>query len=289
MATKLAKKKPVAEPVKKPAALPVKRTLTPASRTSLKGPNATPPPVHHDDTEPTSQLATTSRSSAPSNGDVEGEINRSDLTTPSLKIVQSIGPLSENFDGGVIVLNGEIPITDEPDKDNPTPLEITVLRIKKEYEENIEYGDEKRARVFSTECEVIEAGGHCEWVNNKKPPFSPIATILVVVKAPETSDETILANFPHQFEAENKANKALNGSYALALYKTKGSSYTRAAKLVFNAVAMSDLKNRGLSAGAWVIGAKREKVNGNFVFVPVMKRTGTHPDEFIEFLKYLTA
>jgi len=259
----------------------LKKSLSP-SRTQIRNVREAEEPVQEK------QLAISQPIQTDENG-VEGELNRSDITTPSLKIVQAIGPLSEHFEGGVVVLNGEIPICDEPDKNNPTPLRLTVIRIKKQYEENLEHGGENRPRVFKSENDVIAAGGHCNWVNNRKPPFSPIATMLVAVKAPDTNDETILANFPHVFNSKTKECKHLNGAYALALYKTKGSSYTRVAKLVFNAALMSDLKAKGLVYGDWAFGSKREKINNNFVFVPVMKRVGTHPDEFVEFLQHISS
>lgn len=261
----------------------VKKMLT-GSRTALTGKNATPPaeaPVRHDDAPDRQQLAKIQDSG---NG-VSGELNNSDITVPSLKIVQAIGPLSENFEGGLLVLNGEIPITDAPDASNPTPIEMTVIQVKKQYEENLEYGDENRPRIFDTEREVLEAGGHCNWVNSIKPPFSPVAVMLVCIKAPETEDETVLSNFPYAFETRNKDAKSLEGRYALALYKTKGASFTRAAKMVFTAATMSDLKVKGLPFGSWAIGARREKINGNLVYVPVLKRTGTHPQEFVDFVR----
>lgn len=287
--TKSAVKSPASKAPAKPT-LPsrtavVKQQLG-GSRTVLRGPGATAPasaPVQHDDDTPRSMPL----AKIPAAGDngVTGNIDNSDITVPSLKIVQAIGPLSENFNGGLLVLNGEVPITDEPDPANPTPIELTVIQVRKQFEENIEYGDENRPRVFDTEAEVQEAGGHIQWVNNIKPPFSPIATMLVCIKAPDTEDETILSNFPYAFETRNKEAKPLEGRYALALYKTKGASYTRAAKMVFTAATMSDLKAKGLPFGSWVVGARREKINGNLVFVPVLKRTGTHPQEFVDFVK----
>lgn len=295
---KSAIKKPLLKPAAKSPAKPAPKSVsTPAktnivkqqlggSRTVLKGPGATPPasaPVQHDDDTPrTMPLA-----NIPAAGDngVTGNIDNSDITVPSLKIVQAIGPLSENFDGGILVLNGEVPITDEPDPSNPTPIELTVIQVRKQFEENLDWPSEERPRVFDTEAEVIANGGHTQWINNQKPPFSPIATMLVCIKAPDTEDETILANFPYGFETRNKESKPLEGRYALALYKTKGASYTRAAKMVFTAATMSDLKAKGLPFGSWAIGARREKINGNMVFVPVLKRTGTHPQEFVDFVK----
>jgi len=285
-------------PAKKAAATPptsaAKKLLTTAPRTRLTGSDQTPAPstVHESPTAAhDSQLV----HQAPVSGaeGISGSIDRSDVSIPQLKLVQSIGPLSEIFEPGLLVINNEAPITDEPNKDNPTPLSITIIGLQKQFEENLEWGSDDRPRVFDTEAEVAEAGGHLNWAKGPKgklikPPFSPVASILVAVKAPDVEDEGILSHFPYEFNCgKDKALAQYNGFYTVVVFRAKGAGYTRMAKPIITAATMSDLKTKGLISGAWAMGARREKLGENLVYVPVIKRIGSHPPAFIEFLRGL--
>jgi hypothetical protein len=205
---------------------------------------------------------------------VEGEVDRGDINMPSLKLVQAIGPMSENFEGGVWVFNGELPLTDGIE--DKVELKVVCCRIRKQYEENVEWGGEERPHVFNTIGEVKEAGGWTEWRDNKKPPYEPIANILTLVKMPEKMIEAGQDAFPYTFEADkkDKASAPLVGRWALALWKVKGSAYTRVAKPIFTAIEMTELKRKGLHTALWSLRSNREKLGKYTVYTPVFKRAG---------------
>lgn len=203
---------------------------------------------------------------------VEGQLDSSDFEIPSLRLVQAIGPMSEKFEAGIFVLNGETPLCDAKG-----PIQLVVLRIKKDFEENVPFGSEERPRVFTTMQEVHEAGLHIDWIDNKKPPVSPRATVLVAIKRPDGLEED--PSFP--FEDPN------GDSWALALWNLKSTGYTTAAKKFFTASEFS-LKNK-LHYGVWDIHTSRENRGGNLVWVPRPTRRSIDLDSSAaEFLRSLS-
>jgi hypothetical protein len=110
---------------------------------------------------------------------VEGEITGEDIVIPRFHQVQSVGPLSEKFEPGSLVYNKEVAISD-----GSTPVHLTVLRIKKRYIENVEYGGDAIARVFDSIEEVKGAGGWIDWRDNERPPFSPMLQTLILIRSP---------------------------------------------------------------------------------------------------------
>ena len=232
-----------------------------------------------EEQQPEGEIVTTDSALSVPTEMVQGQIDRSDISTPGLKIVQAVGPLSEMFDPGCIVLTmgGEnsLPIT-APGQE--VPIQLTVLRIRKQFIENLPYGSEERPRVFDTIQDVQAAGGWIEWHNNERPPFSPMATAMVVVAAPEDCSEEELQHFPYEFEG---------GKYALALWAIKGVAY-QAAKAIFTASVYSlTAAKGGLVKGAWNLTTKREKRGQNMVWVPILKQAGVWDDGMVGFLNSL--
>ena len=86
----------------------------------------------------------TSLSSLPSRP-LEGEFLPEDFVLPRLNLVQSVGPLSETFQPGAFVYNKEVTLTD-----GTQPVSLTVLRIRKQYQEYVPYGGEEMPRVLMT-------------------------------------------------------------------------------------------------------------------------------------------
>jgi len=235
--------------------------------------------------------ATPAHIANPHDSGVQGEVDNSDFVIPSFKLVQSIGPMSENFEPGAWVVNGEVPVTEPDDKAKvaETPLVLGFIKAKKMYRENVDYEGEERARYLDTMEQVRAVGGHLDWIDNQRPPFSPCAQCLVVVKAPEGLPDEALVAFPFIFESKDKADKPFVGNWALCLYEAKSTQYTRVGKPLFTACELGDLRRKGLNAGCWALGSKREKLGKNLVWVPVFKRHTT-PDftpGFIEWMKSL--
>ena len=196
-------------------------------------------------------------------GSVEGEFLPEDYVIPKLHLVQSVGPLSETFQPGAFVYNKEAVLTD-----GTKPLSITVLRIRKQYTEYVEYGGEEMPRVFDTLEEVKQAGGWIDWKDNQKPPFGPMLHALVLIKSPTGPD----AMFPYEFEG---------GQYGVGLWTLRTTAFTRVGKALITASQFS-LKN-GLHKGGWTLTSKREKIGMNFVYVPILRQEALHSEAFSEF------
>lgn len=194
---------------------------------------------------------------------VEGEITGEDIVIPRFHQVQSVGPLSEKFAPGSLVYNKEVVVSD-----GNTPVSLTVLRIRKRYIENVEYGGDAIARVFDTLEEVKAAGGWIDWRDNERPPFSPMLQTLILIRSP-FEDHPL---FPYQLG---------DHSYGLALWTLRSTAFTRAGKAIITAsqFALRD----GLHKGGWQLTSKREKIGMNFVYVPVLRHDAKHPDEFAHF------
>ncbi|MCH7228590.1 hypothetical protein [Haloferula sp. A504] len=194
---------------------------------------------------------------------VEGEFNSEDFIIPKLHLVQAVGPLSEKFTPGQIVYNKEEVISDGTE-----PVNLTVLRIRKRYQENLPWGGDELPRVFDTLEEVRAAGGWIDWRDNERPPFSPILHALVLIRSP--FEENPL--FPYEFEGK---------AYGLALWTLRGVSFTRAGKSIITASQFA-LKD-GLHLGSWSLTSKRDKVGMNFIHVPVLRHEARNGEEFCSF------
>ena len=170
---------------------------------------------------------------------VDGEFRAEDFVIPKLHLVQSVGPLSENFTPGTFVYNKELVLSD-----GSKPLSLTVLRIRKQYVENVEYGGDVVPRVFDTLEQVRAAGGWIDWRDNQRPPFSPVLHALVLLQS-STGENPL---FPYEFEGKH---------YGLALWTLRSTAFTRAGKTIITAsqFALKDV----IYKGAWSLVSKRER------------------------------
>lgn len=202
-------------------------------------------------------------------GGISGPTSRSDIVHPTINIVHAVGPLSEEFTPGQIVLNREFVIA-EAEK----PVKLTVLHFNKFFLENVPYGGEAQAREFhgtAAEADLTKAGLHTNWVNNTKPPASAAADALVAV---ESDTENPL--FPFSY----------NGKYyAIAKWRLTGGAYNRAGKLIVTAAEWS-LKD-GLHNGSWALSTRREKIGVNWVWLPVLKAGPRNAVDLAEFFTKL--
>ena len=199
-------------------------------------------------------------------GSVTGEVSRSDIVRPTLNIVHAVGPLSEDFTPGQLVLNRELVIA-EPEK----PITLMVLSLDKFFMENVPYGGDETARTFSTLEEVKKAGLHCEWINDQKPPCGPAAKALVAIQSDVES-----GLYPFSFDGK---------FYAIAEWSLRGVAFTRAGKLIITA-SQWGLKD-GLHNGSWTLSTRREKLGSNWVWVPVLKAGPRNSKELAEFFTNL--
>lgn len=127
-----------------------------------------------------------------SSGYVEGSIDKSDIKTPFVSCVQSVGPKSVLFTPGTLVL-GETQIAAAPAPQQPTAkLRVLFARVTKTYVENLPYNPTPggpRARIFNTPDAVRAIGGTTEWRGNVAPTFLSKVTCLALVRSPAALDD----------------------------------------------------------------------------------------------------
>lgn len=199
-------------------------------------------------------------------GAVQGEVQSSDIVRPSLNIVQAVGPLSEDFVPGQIVVNRELVIA-EPEK----PITLMVLALNRFYVENVPYDGDVQARSFQTMEQVKAAGLHTEWINDQKPPCSPAARALVAI---QREDEHGL--YPFSFDGKH---------YMLAEWMIRGVAFTRAGKLIITASQWN--LREGLHNGSWSLSTRREKLGSNYIWIPVLKAGPRNSPELASFFTSL--
>ena len=194
---------------------------------------------------------------------ITGDLDASDISFPRLQIVQGMGNLSENYKKGEIVLDGESLISD-----GPTPIEFTVCRIGKQFEENVDWDSGEIPRIVS-KADAVEIGGSFEWgANGEKPNWLPIADGLICIKG---EDPDV---FPFEYEGNN---------FAFALWRIKGTAYKRAAVPIFTAARM--YYREGLRTGSFLLNTEKATFGGKSVHVPKIRRGSRHDPKFGEWLK----
>jgi len=199
-------------------------------------------------------------------GSVSGEICKSDLQIPSLKLVQQVGDLGELFTPGSFVLNNEHSVSD-----GTAEVTITVAHWNKYYIENLEYGTDQTPDTAKTMQEVVKKGGTTEWQGKTPPTWTPVGVATCIV---EGKDDL---HFPFAYEDKQ---------YAISLWTMRNTAYRRSGRVIMTAAAYN-LKT-GLEYGNWKLTSKRETLGKNKVFVPVLKTGGRNSDEFAAWIRQLT-
>jgi len=203
---------------------------------------------------------------------VSGEICKSDLQIPSLKLVQQVGDLGELFTPGSFVLNNEHAVSD-----GKTVVVLTVAHWNKYYIENVEYGSDQMPDTAKTLKEVSEKGGTTEWSHETPPTWSPVGVATCILQGEDES------HFPFEYD-DGVAQPTKH--YAIALWTMRNTAYRRAGRVIMTAAAYN-LK-MGLEYGSWELTSKRETLGKNKVFVPVVKTGGRNSEEFATWVRQLS-
>ena len=196
-----------------------------------------------------------------------GDLDASDIEFPKLGIAQGVGPLSENFRKGAIVLDKEFEISDGTNE-----IEFTVLRIGKFFEENIPFGNGEIPRIV-TPAEQKKIGGtikgyseNGEWV---QPQWKPMADAFICIKG-GTPDEA----FPYQHGKDK---------YAFAIWRIKRTAYDKGAKPILSA-GMTYYRN-GLKNGSFFLKTEKYQFGNNVVNGPKIRKGKPHDPKFVEWLQ----
>ena len=203
--------------------------------------------------------------------DGDDGFDASDVAFPKLQIAQGVGPLSDLFPKGSVVLDKEMEIC----KMEAGNVEITVLSIVKTFEENVPFGGDELPRIARNKEEVLRLNGTTDWSTEnglKIPPsFKPCADALICIKQPEgVSDEW----FPYDYEGTN---------YTFCTWKIKGMAYSASAVPINTAKRM--YYRAGLETGSFLLSTEKRLINGNTVACPRIQRGKKHPAEFVAWLK----
>lgn len=195
-----------------------------------------------------------------------GDLDASDISFPKLQIAQGVGALSENYKKGTIVLDGETEISNGEEE-----VEITICRIGKMFEENIEWDSGEIPRIFNSKAEVLEADPEATfvWQDGTPASWKPIADALVCIKG---GDDT--TNFPFEYNGEN---------YAFAVWRIKGTAYKHAAVPIFTAAKM--YYRDGINVGSFQLSTQKVKAGNNVVHAPKLRKGARHDKKFVEWLK----
>ena len=197
-----------------------------------------------------------------------GDFDQGDISFPRFQIAQGVGPLSDTYNKGDIVLDGELVIGGPVDGDMD-PLDVSVVRFAKMFEEDLPFGGEEVPRIVATKAQVLRLGGVLEWIDGEKPSWKPVAEALICIKGP--------ANDPNVYPYSHKKS-----NYAFVLWKIKGVAYRRAAVPIITAAG--SYYRDGLRTGSFNVATKKEVFSGNTVFCPVVTRGERHDAKFVEWL-----
>lgn len=209
------------------------------------------------------------------------DIGFDDIILPRINLVQKVGPLSNIFTPGEIVLKQSLVIHTpaQPEKKQPgnPPLIFTVLGFrKKQFVEKTVGG--AMGNLFNTEEEVAAAGGVLNYKEAKatgKPLYQRLATALTLIQRPEHLADEGQVSFPHECEGK---------FYALALWGMKGTGYTHAAQHIFTEKKIGFLR-KGYSVQAWFLTTKLTEFLGNFAHTPVIRPGPVNSEAFLSFAR----
>lgn len=205
-------------------------------------------------------------------------IGLGDIILPRLNIVQKVGELSNHFEHGSILLNGEqyLYTASKDPKATPTPLTILVLGIgPSKYVEKVEGGG--KGITYNTPQDVVAGGGTVDYNDAQatgKPLYQESKTALLLVEKPEGVDDT---NFPHTFEGKK---------YCTALWTMKGTAYTHGARVFLTARQIGALRpvekggKGGYRSMFYTLGTKLTSYKNNWYFIPVLKPAGDTTEAF---------
>ena len=175
---------------------------------------------------------------------VEGEYGARDIKLPRINLVQNVGDLpTMGFTAGSFVLNKSVVLAERGE-----PLEIVVLRARKQYQEVVPFPEQ--GNTFDTMDEVRKAGGHD--VYGEKGCYRPILHMQVLVKKPDRLDAA---------EDDDQFIYSFGGaSYAMAMFTAGGKTYTTTAKPFLTAMATNrKLRSSVPAAARWSITGEASK------------------------------
>jgi hypothetical protein len=203
---------------------------------------------------------------------ISGEITSDDLRVPRVNLVQKSGQLCDRFAPGSFLFEKEIVLAKPGES-----FVATALRLKKYYQEKVEFGKSEEMPIKANTAEEVRAlGGSLIYGHERY--FQEVADIMLAVKAPNELDEDA-----KDFFAYNDGEH----DYALAIYTIAASAYTSLGKRLLTDATF--LLKGGLHLGQYEISSEIRKNASNSWYVPVGKFGGKHSAEKAEFFASLAS
>jgi hypothetical protein len=204
---------------------------------------------------------------------VEGEITSGDIKPPRLNLVQKTGALGDTFTPGSFVYDKTVEVVG-PGKE----MHVTVLRMRKYYQQKLAFGDDALPQRFDRADEVRMAGGTTRWSKEAVDGgtyYAETADILLAIEAPEGMDEdAVSAYFPYQHGDKN---------YGLVVYTITSSAFTALGKRIITDA--TGLLRDGLWNGQYRIKSFKQVNAQNSWFVPSATFDKKHTPEAAAFFK----
>lgn len=208
----------------------------------------------------------------PKLGEVVGDFDSGDMSFTELKIAQAVGPLSDDYNKGDVVIGDRMDRL-KIGSIGSDPLQITVMKLTKSFVEDVPFGGDEMPRTASSKEEVYAMDGTLTWTtdesgNSVKPTWKPVAEAVIAVKQPEGIDDVNW--FPYRFmdEDEDVTN------YALAVWNIRGTAYKSAVDPIVSAA--KTYMRSGLMYGYFNLSTDKRSFGANNVAIPVIRRGGSH-------------
>lgn len=210
-----------------------------------------------------------------SNAELEGDFDRSDFKTPKLHLTQSVGPLSATFQPGNWIYNKDTDLGNRP-------LEVTALKLRKYFVQDIAYGSEVFPDICSSEKEFMAKGGlpiREKYAMEKQAKGSAAGKLFY---KPTLDITCLIAGrkedvLPFEFEGV---------PYALAVWTLSSTGYSKTGTTFISAAALG--LRSGLAWGRWTVTPKREKVGQNWIWLPIARQTAKNSQAFVDFARDLS-
>lgn len=223
---------------------------------------------------------------------LEGDFNVSDIKIPRVNVVQGVGPLSADWEPGTILFAREAILGKAGQKDASKEFDLTIVKVRKEYEENLPFEEMEGAMRVQKEEEVYAQGGTLKYgsrIDEKtgkevkvKPTWRPVAQMLLFIRKPDGLESSL---FGHEIKSDpdNAFHPWEEGEYAIAIIGAKGTSYgmLKDATAAYGRLVKQE---KPLLYQSWSFSVKRELKGENLVFVPKLRTNRIHSDAFASYV-----
>ena len=220
------------------------------------------------------------------NEEISGDFDSSDIDFPRMGVAQSVGPLSEDWVKGDIVIDKDLKIGDI---DNP--IEFTILSCNKRYVEDLPYGGSEIPRTFNSKEEVYGVGGTVTW-SDAPPTFKAVMDCLIAIKHNEKEWVPATDTMKGKFKKVKQSDEThpfigSDGCYLFAMWRIKGASYKSAAKPINQAAKF--FYRKSLMQGTFMLNTVLStRKDGSTYASAITKKGNPNSEERIKFLKEFT-